>query len=153
MSKSAALKSLNAIQVVLTTAVVLLLPSWANLSSAADLRRNDVELAFMLSASDDDKQSGQELSLETQLGLMLTNTHEIGLAIDWTYRDPDAGSTFSGGHAGVFYTYNFATLSRTTIPFTGLQVYLPVGDDEDTQDYGFKGYLGMRFLPTHYTSF
>lgn len=126
----------------------------ANVVSAADLRRNDVELGFSLRASDDDRDDAQEIDLEARFGWMLTNTHEVGIVVDWTYVDTDAGSNdFSGGNAGIFYTYNFATLSLSTVPFVGIQTLAPIGDSGDTDDWSWKTNLGMRFLPTTYTSF
>lgn len=144
------MRSLQQMVISMAALTLLTLASFST-AQAADIRPFDRELAFSFNFEDNDDQSLGNLDL--RLGWALSSAHQVGLAANIIYSDNNLTGSSLGGEFGPFYTRNFSTLSRTSVPYIGIQALTPFSDLKDTRDWSWKGYAGFRYLPVHNTSF
>jgi hypothetical protein len=90
--------------------------------------------------------SGSALQITGDLGFLLTRHHEVGPTASLYQVGGGGWSTQTGGSAGAFYRYNFATKAPKQVPFLGFRIQRALGDYDLFRDQ-FEADAGIRFLP------
>lgn len=90
--------------------------------------------------------SGNTLQVTGDLGFLLTRHHELGAMVSLYQVGGGGWTTQTGGSAGAFYRYSFATKAARQVPFLGFRIQRALGDYDLFRDQ-FEADVGIRFLP------
>jgi hypothetical protein len=89
---------------------------------------------------------GNGVVLSGRFGYLLDEHHEVGPLGSFIYSRPNAGATYHGGTAGLFYRYNLSPYGRFVIPFVDLSNQWGFGDQRQTTRYIEEIEAGVRLM-------
>jgi hypothetical protein len=128
------------------TAAAMLLAPWAH---AGFLAEGEMELAFSFAYSDlsvDGGPSATNVVLTGRFGFLLTDTHELGIVLDYADLEDFSGPRGDEIGTGAFYHFNFQAGADMN-PYVGGFYTFIGGDAGDVWDTSYGLEAGVKLFP------